>query len=69
MVERRPASGEAPTRGETPAQEGQGLLTGGGSSWFFSRALGAQRWRSAAAESGSAADAVGSQLQCFVMRA
>jgi hypothetical protein len=29
MAERRPASGDAPTREETPAQEGQGLLTGG----------------------------------------
>jgi hypothetical protein len=34
MVERRPASGDAPTRGETPSQAEQGFLVLGVFSWF-----------------------------------
>ena len=35
MAEHRPASGRAPTRGETPSQVAQGLLAWGMSFWFF----------------------------------
>jgi hypothetical protein len=34
MAEHRPASGDAPTRGETPSQAEQSLLVLGVCSWF-----------------------------------